>query len=48
MRAMEDLVDVADEEEYKRRIAERFGILPGDPRYQKALATWRDLRRGKP
>jgi hypothetical protein len=47
MRAMEELVDIGDEEEYKRRLAERFGILPGDPKYQKALATWRELRGGK-
>ena len=47
MRAMEELVEIADEDEFKRRLAERFGILPGDPRYQKAIATWRDLRRGK-
>jgi hypothetical protein len=48
MRAMEELVDLGDEDEYKRRLAERFGILPGHPRYQKAMATWRELRRGKP
>ena len=48
MRAMEELVDIGDEDEYKRRLAERFGVRPGDPRYQKALATWRELRGGKP
>jgi hypothetical protein len=48
MRAMEELVEIGDEEEYKRRLAERFGILPDHPKYQMALATWRDLRRGKP
>jgi hypothetical protein len=48
MRAMEELVDVGDEDDFKRRLAERFGILPGHPRYQKAMATWRELRGGKP
>ena len=48
MRAVEELVEIGDEEEYKRRLAERFAILPSHPRYQKALATWRDLHREKP
>ena len=33
MRAMDELAEIGDEEEYKRRLAERFGILPGHPRY---------------
>jgi hypothetical protein len=48
MRVMEELIDLGDEEEYKRRLAERFGIVPGHPRYQRAMATWRELRGGKP
>jgi hypothetical protein len=48
MKAMEDLKDMDDEEEYKLALAEVYGILPGHPRYSKALATWKDLRRGKP
>jgi hypothetical protein len=48
MRAMEELVDLGDEDEFKRRLAERFGILPGHPRYQRAMATWRELRGAKP
>jgi hypothetical protein len=48
LRAMEDLNNLDDEEEYKLALAEVYGILPGDPRYAKALATWKDLRRGKP
>jgi hypothetical protein len=47
MRAMEELVGLGDEDEFKRRLAERFGILPDDPRYQKVMATWRELRGGK-
>jgi hypothetical protein len=48
MRAVEELAEVGDEDEYKRRLAERFGILPGHPRYLKAIATWRELRGAKP
>jgi len=48
MKAMEDLNNLDDEEEYKLALAEVYGILPGHPRYAKAIATWRDLRRGKP
>jgi hypothetical protein len=45
--AMADLIELGDEDEYKRILAEEFGIKPGHPRYEKALATWRDLRGGK-
>ena len=34
MDAMADLVDLDDEETYKRVLAEKFGIKPGNPRYQ--------------
>jgi hypothetical protein len=47
MRAMEELVEIADEDEFSRRLAERFGILPGDARYQNAVSIWRELQRGK-
>ena len=47
-KAMEELVEIGDEDEYKRRLAERFGIRPGHPRYEQAVATWRELRAGKP
>ena len=48
MRLMGELVELGDEDEYKRRIAERFGIVPGNSRYEKAISTWRALRGGKP
>jgi hypothetical protein len=48
MKAMEELNNLDDEEEYKLALAELYGILPGHPRYAKAIATWRDLRREKP
>jgi len=47
MDAMEDLVDLDDEEAYKRVLAEKFGIKPGNPRYQKAIATWAEIRRAR-
>jgi hypothetical protein len=48
MKAMADLNNLDDEEAYKLVLAEVYGILPGHPRYAKAIATWRDLQRGKP
>jgi hypothetical protein len=48
MKAMEDLNNLDDEDEYKLALAEVYGILPGHPRYAKAIATWRDLQREKP
>lgn len=45
--AMEELSNLGDEEEYRSILAEVYGILPGHPRYEKAMATWRELQRGK-
>lgn len=42
-----DLVELGDEETYKRILAEEFGINPGKPRYQKAMATWAEIRRAR-
>jgi hypothetical protein len=47
MDAMADLLDLDDEETYKRVLAEKFGIKPGNPRYQRALATWAEIRRAR-
>jgi hypothetical protein len=47
MDAMADLVDLDDEETYKRVLAEKFGIKLGDPRYKKAMATWAEIRRAR-
>ena len=46
-RAIRDLSDLEDEGEYKRILAEKYGIVPGHPRYEKAIAAWRELQRGK-
>jgi hypothetical protein len=47
MDAMADLLELDDEETYKRILAEKFGIKPGNPRYQKAMATWAEIRRAQ-
>jgi hypothetical protein len=44
-RDIEKLSAIHDEEEFRSSLAELFGITPGHPRYEKALAIWRDLRR---
>jgi hypothetical protein len=48
MDAMAGLLDLDDEEAYKRVLAEKFGIKPGNPRYQQALAIWAETRRARP
>ncbi|MGO9434990.1 MAG: hypothetical protein ACLP00_11975 [Terracidiphilus sp.] len=45
MDAMADLADLDDEETYKRVLAEKFGIKPGNPKYQRAMATWAEIQR---
>ncbi len=47
MKAMEELSNLGEEDEFKRILAEEYGILPGHPRYDKVMATWRELQRGK-
>jgi hypothetical protein len=47
MDAIADLVELDDEKTYKRVLAEKFGIKPGNPRYQKAMATWAEIRRAR-
>jgi hypothetical protein len=41
------LSDIHDEEEYKLSLAKLYGIVPGHPRYEAAMAIWRELQRGK-
>ena len=47
MDAMADLLDLDDEETFKRELEGRFGVKPGSPRYQKAMAIWFEMRRGR-
>jgi hypothetical protein len=47
MDAMADLLELDDEETFRRVLAEKFGIKPGNPRYQQALATWAEIRRAR-
>jgi hypothetical protein len=48
MKDIERLVNLKDEEEFKSSLAELYGIVPGHPRYEKAMAIWRKLQREKP
>jgi len=48
MKLMEEFLNLDDEEVFRTSLAARFGIVPGSPRYDRILATWRDSRRGKP
>jgi hypothetical protein len=41
------LSELEDEGEYKQILAEKYGIVPGHPRYEMAIAAWRELQRGK-
>jgi hypothetical protein len=45
---MEELLDLHEEEAFRASLATRFGILPGSPRYDLILATWRESQREKP
>jgi len=47
MRDVEKLSKIHNEEEYKLSLAEVYGIVPGHPRYEKAMAIWRELQREK-
>jgi hypothetical protein len=47
MKAMEELINLGDEGEYTQILAEEYGIVPGHPKYEKAMATWREIQRGK-
>jgi hypothetical protein len=48
MRAMRELSNLSDEDEYRRILAEDYGIVPGHPKYEKAITAWRELQREKP
>lgn len=47
MRTMGDLADMENEEEFKSALEELFGIKRGDPEYEKAIATWIEIQRGR-
>jgi hypothetical protein len=48
MKLMEEFLSLDDEEAFRTSLATRFGVVPGSPRYDRIIATWRDSRRGKP
>jgi hypothetical protein len=39
--SLEKLLDVGDEETFKRKLAEDFGIKPDHPRFGEMLRIWR-------
>jgi hypothetical protein len=45
MREIEKLSNIRDEDEYRSTLAELYEIVPGHPRYEKAMAAWRKLQR---
>jgi hypothetical protein len=47
MESMSYLADIGHEEEFKQILAEEFGVKPGHPRYENAMATWREIQCGK-
>lgn len=47
-RAMEELLNFADEEELRAKLANHYGIVPGNIKYDQILAIWRAHRSGKP
>lgn len=48
LKLIQELIDICDEDAYKNILAKRFGIVPGHPRYERAMATWREAQRGRP
>jgi hypothetical protein len=45
IKAMEELLDL-DEEEFRQRLAEKYGIPRGSPKHDEIMAIWREERRG--
>jgi hypothetical protein len=41
MDAMGILMAIQDEEEFKEALTRIYSIMPGEPRYEAALAAWR-------
>ena len=47
MDAMADLLELDDELTFQRLLAERFGIEPGNSKYDKAMTIWNEIRRAR-
>ncbi len=47
-RAIEDLLQLQDEDDFRQRLEEHYGIARGDPKHDQILAIWREYQRGKP
>jgi hypothetical protein len=46
-RAVSDLLHIADEEVFKRRLADDYHIASGDPNFDGILTIWREYQRGR-
>jgi hypothetical protein len=46
MRDIVKLITIRDEEEFKTSLADLYGIVPGHPRFETAMAIWRESQRG--
>ncbi len=44
MDAMGMLMAIGDEEKFKEALTRLYGIKPGEPRFQAALAAWREAQ----
>jgi hypothetical protein len=46
IKAMEELLDL-DEEEFRLRLAEKYGIARGSPKHDEIMVIWREEQRGR-
>lgn len=44
MKAMEELLNLDEEEAFKQNLFEKYCIVPGSPRYNRIMAIWREQR----
>jgi hypothetical protein len=47
-KTIEELLQLDDEEKFKQRLTERYGIAPGNQKFDQIMAIWREYQRGRP
>ena len=47
-KAIEELLHLEDEDAFKQRLREHYGIVSDDPKYDPIIAIWREYHRGRP
>jgi hypothetical protein len=47
-KAIEELLQLDDEEKFKQRSTEHHGIAPGGQKFDQIMAIWREYQRGRP